>query len=152
MPHNERVNVGRILILCTGNICRSPMAAALLQYRLADRGISVESAGIGAVVGAPADPLVIDLMIRRKLDVTAHRGRQFDGRLGKNFDLHLVMDSEQRHVIERTWPLFRGRVHRLGHYGGFDIADPYRQPREAFEEALELIDQGLEQWLLRLTR
>src|SRR2546428_9163909 len=68
----------RVPIVCTGNICRSPMAEALLARRLRDRGIegTVTSAGISALVGYPADAMARELMTARGLDLGAHRARQ----------------------------------------------------------------------------
>ena len=128
------------------------MAEAVLRARFAGRlpGVTVASAGIAAVVGAPPDPAALELMAGRGLDIGAHRGVQLDLELGAQFDLHLVMESAQRDFIERRWPTLTGRVHELGCWDGGDIADPYRQGRAAFETALAAIDRGIELWLPRL--
>jgi low molecular weight protein-tyrosine phosphatase len=133
------------LFVCTGNICRSPMAAALLARRLSDRvpATKVESAGLAALVGAPADPLAIDLMGERNLDLTGHRARQLTLPLATGFDLILVMDLRQQRDVERMLPVARGRVHRVGRFGGFDVPDPYRRGRAAFEESLAFIERGI---------
>ena len=54
------------------------------------------------------------------------------------------MESGHQKQIEALAPSARGRVHRIGKFGGFDVPDPYRQPRAAFEQALALIERGLE--------
>ena len=68
----------RVLMVCTGNICRSPRAEVLLAQRLRDRGLTaaVESAGIAAPVGRGAGPTARALMGARNLDLGAHRARQ----------------------------------------------------------------------------
>ncbi len=62
-------------MVCTGNICRSPMAEGLLRHRLAaDSPTKVASAGVGALISHPADPIAVDLMSARGIDISAHRG------------------------------------------------------------------------------
>lgn len=136
----------RILVVCVGNVCRSPMAAALLARRLAARrpGIVVSSAGIAALEGRPADPIAVELLRERGVDLASHRARQLTEALV--MDAELVVAMEQGHVrdIEAAFPRARGRVHRLGRWGNFDVPDPYRRPRAAFEHALACIDRGID--------
>ncbi|MFL5359908.1 MAG: low molecular weight phosphotyrosine protein phosphatase, partial [Myxococcales bacterium] len=77
----------RVLMVCTGNICRSPMAQVLLADALKKRGIdvAVESAGLGALVGHPADPIAVKLMQARGLDLSGHRGRQLTREIIRSF-------------------------------------------------------------------
>jgi len=133
------------LVVCTGNICRSPMAAALLAQRLSrcGPGPRVESAGLAALVGEPADPLAIALLGERNLDLTGHRARQLTPTLVSAFDLILVMEQRRQRDVERILPVARGRVHRVGRFGGFDVPDPYRKGRAAFEMSLALIERGI---------
>jgi protein-tyrosine phosphatase len=136
----------RILVVCVGNICRSPMAAALLARRLSKRAppIVVESAGIAALVGRPADPIAVELMRDRGLDISSHRARQLTEQLLVKTDLVIVMQQGHVRSIETSFPHARGRVHRIGRWGSFDVPDPYGQPRAAFERALEQIERGIE--------
>jgi protein-tyrosine phosphatase len=137
----------RILMVCTGNICRSPMAEVLLAHRLRDRGLDavVESAGTHALVGYPADPLARELMTAKNLDLGSHKARQLTAEMIRSFDLVLVMDSQQQRLVEAMDPSARGRVHRLGRMGKFDVPDPYRHGRETFVRSLALIERGVDE-------
>lgn len=121
------------------------MAEGLLRDRFAHRGLEarVESAGLGALVGHPADPTAVELLAKRGIDISAHRARQLTPELLASAELVLVMETAHQRDLERLMPSTRGRVHRIGRFGGFDVPDPYRQDRAAFERALELIERGL---------
>ncbi|MBF5042771.1 low molecular weight phosphotyrosine protein phosphatase [Aggregicoccus sp. 17bor-14] len=135
----------RILLVCVGNICRSPMAAALAASRWSSLqpSLVVESAGVSALVGSPADPLAQELMLERGIDISDHRARQLTAQMAHDFELILVMEGGHQRAVESLAPSARGRVFPLGKWGRFDVPDPYRRPREAFVEALELIERGL---------
>lgn len=140
----------RILVVCEGNICRSPMAQGLLAHALP--GSQVLSAGLGAMVGWPADEAALRLMHERGIDISAHRAQQITSPLCLNSDLVLVMDTDQKQRVESRYPQARGRVFRLGEYTRQDIPDPYRMGEAAFSQALAMIDSGLREWLHRIQK
>ena len=123
------------------------MAAAVFSHRLSAQETAVESAGIAALVGAPADPLAIALMQERGIDLSGHRARQLTPQIAGASELILVMEEGHVRAVERIFPPARGRVHRLGRFGAFDVADPYGQQRPAFESSLSLIERGIEDFL-----
>lgn len=140
--------ISSILVVCVGNICRSPMAEGMLRNRLPE--IRVESAGIGALAGAQADPHSIALMNERGIDISSHRARQLATPLCRNVDLILVMDREQKSVIEERYAFACGRVYQLGQFGGFDVPDPYGASQEVFRHCSELIERGISDWIERI--
>ncbi|WP_439686439.1 protein-tyrosine-phosphatase [Cupriavidus oxalaticus] len=137
-----------VLVVCIGNICRSPMAQGLLSQALPEG--DVVSAGLGALAGQAADPNAVDLLSHRGVDISGHRARQLSHVMVRRADLILVMDNAQRQELQRLHPATTGRVFRLGELGKFDVPDPYRQPRPAFENALQLIQRGVEAWVPRI--
>jgi protein-tyrosine phosphatase len=138
-----------VIVVCIGNICRSPMAEALLGARLRAMGFGtrVSSAGVGACVGLPADPMSITLMEERGLDIGAHRGRQLDPQhVGEHTQL-LVMTQDQRKWITRRRGSLADRVALLGQWGEGEIADPVGRGRVEFEAARAAIERAVEQWV-----
>ena len=133
-----------ILVVCVGNICRSPMAEALLKQRYPRKNI--DSAGVGALVGHPADPAALEIMTAQQLDITKHVAKQLDENLAKKADIIFTMSDGQTKWIEERWPFCRGKTFKLGHWMSKDIADPYKHEMSAFETAYQDIVDSLEQW------
>lgn len=142
--------ISSIIVVCTGNICRSPMGEGLLKANIKPGG-RVVSAGIAALVGAPADPLAVDLMRENGLDITAHRAQQLTRQLLSEADLVLTLDRHHSEWINTRYPEYRGKVHKMLRWReNACIPDPYRQPRQAFEAAYDMIAAGAADWLRRL--
>lgn len=140
-----------ILVVCVGNICRSPVAEGLLKARLPNS--AVWSAGLAAVVGHPADAISAEIALQHGIDISGHRAQQIAGWMCTKADLVLVMESSQKQHLEKQFPLARGKIHRLGEFGPqgpFDIADPYRQSRPSFDAAHAAITSGVDAWARRI--
>lgn len=142
----------RILIVCTGNICRSPVAAAMLQRRLPR--LTVHSAGLGALVGQPVDARARQLAEADGLDVDAHEARQLDTGMLAEADLVLVMTDNQRQALAKRWPEARGKTLLLGKWLSqqqeTDIPDPYRKSQDVFEHVHRLLHEATRLWADRL--
>lgn len=139
-----------ILVLCVGNICRSPVAEALLREKLI--GKTVTSAGLGALVGHQADATAADLASLAGLDVSEHRARQVDNAMLRQADLILVMSEGQRAQVRTLEPTVAGKTMLLSHWlpGKPDIPDPYKKSREAFEHVDEMLQSAVRAWLPKL--
>ena len=143
--------IRHILVVCVGNICRSPMAEALLQRELRGQdGFTVESAGLGALVGHPASEHSVALMDELDLDISGHRARQIHPDMVSAADLVLVMEAGHRRAIDDADPTARGKVYRLGEWQDRDIKDPYRKERDAYEAALRDIQAGVASWVEKI--
>lgn len=139
--------------MCVGNICRSPMAEVILKDALSKikhNACYVSSAGIGALVGHKADANASQLMMARGLDISQHRACQLNKEMIRRADLVLVMELAHKMEIESKEPSAKGKVFRLGEWGGYDIPDPYQKDLKVFESVLALIDQGVGQWVKKL--
>jgi len=141
-----------LLVVCTGNICRSPMGEVFFRERLQPLDdLTIASAGTGALVGHKASEHAIAVMDERRMDLRAHRGRQFDLDLARDFDLTLVMELEHRRWIERRYPVLRGRVCLLGQWlDNTEIRDPYGQSLAEFRAARDLIEKAVDAWIERI--
>jgi protein-tyrosine phosphatase len=142
----------RILVVCTGNICRSPVAAALLRQRLPSR--QIDSAGLGALVGQPAAPQARALAEADGLDVADHQAQQLTPELINAHDLILVMSDGQRRAVGEVAPEAFGKTLLLGRWldggKGQEIPDPYRKSDEVFAHVHRLLKDATDGWVGKL--
>jgi protein-tyrosine phosphatase len=147
----------RVSMVCLGNICRSPMAAAVLARQVAEAGmadlVDVDSGGTGSWhLGEAADPRARDALARRGYDGTAHRARQIEPSWFADRDLLLVMDEDNLRTVRRLAP-HPNAAQRVMLLRGFDplaadandrtVPDPYYGDESGFDEGLDIIERSV---------
>lgn len=141
--------IGSVLVVCVGNICRSPLGERLLQAGLP--GVKVTSAGLGAVVGAPADPTAAEAAAEIGISLDGHVARQLTAEIGAGHELILVMEPGHRAEIMRTLPQLSGRTLLFDKWANAKgIADPYRKPLDFHRAVRDEIAQAASGWIARL--
>jgi protein-tyrosine-phosphatase len=142
----------KILIVCTANICRSPVAEALLRERLAAQepdAWQISSAGTWASDGQPAARYSIELMDEQEIDISGHRSRPVSKALLREADLVLTMEEGHAEALKVEFPRHTGKIFLLTEMSDrhYSVPDPYGGPKSEYERMVReisgLIDQGL---------
>lgn len=139
----------RVLFVCSGNTCRSPLAVSLFRRMLEEAGredITVESAGTGAYEGAPASEGAYLVALEVGLDLSDHRARLLDRDLVAGTDLILAMSPGHLSRVERLGG--EGKAHLLGAYANAsatdsDVRDPYGGDVEGYRQTLRQLERLL---------
>lgn len=143
--------LNRILIVCVGNICRSPTAEYLLREALLGSDIAVGSAGLGARIGHPIESTALATLQHHGHHPPFHRARQLTTELAHEADLILTMEQSQIQSTIQLAPEARGKIFLLGKWQSEqEIPDPYRQGPAAFEQSYGLIERAVASWAERL--
>ena len=138
----------RVLFVCSGNICRSPLGEAIFRHQAAGAGLAgrfaIDSAGThGWHEGEPADPRARRVGERRGVAVTS-RARPVVAVDFESFDLILAMDrGHLRELRGRCPPPLRSRIRLMREWGdppGGDVPDPYYDGEEAFEQVFDMLE------------
>lgn len=149
----------RVLLVCLGNICRSPSAHGVLEKYIKDKGleeqIEVDSAGTGDWhIGKPPDPRSITAARKRGYDLSQLVARQVRARDFQDFDYILAMDrSNLRALQELSPPSHRARLRLFLDYGSSahdTVPDPYYSGEQGFELVLDLIEDACERLLTEI--
>ena len=140
----------KILVVCVGNICRSPTAERLLTHY--HPVITVDSAGLAALADKEADATARAVAAEHGLSLDGHRARQLTGSMCRRYDLILTMENRHIQTLCDMAPEMRGKVMLFGHWDREqEIPDPWRKSREAFEAVYGLLDNAARQWAQALT-
>ncbi|GAB6264340.1 arsenate reductase/protein-tyrosine-phosphatase family protein [Photobacterium sp. 53610] len=143
----------KILVVCVGNICRSPSGEALLKRLLP--GKKIRSAGLNTdksgLKGKPADRMATEIAAENGVSLEGHQAQQLTAELCREFDLILVMEKVHIDAVVSVAPEARGKTMLFGQWiGQHDIPDPFRMSREAYEYAYHLIDKAALAWVEKL--
>ncbi|MGC7871739.1 low molecular weight protein arginine phosphatase [Desulfosporosinus sp. SYSU MS00001] len=141
----------KLLFICTGNTCRSPMAERLAR-QLFGKEVQVTSAGIEAWEGEKASLQALEVLKEKNLDLSDHRARRISTELMSEADWIIPMTQAQEERLKYRFPEFASKIRCLGGWGerGRDIRDPwmgsvdeYRQTASEIEELLHYLKEHL---------
>ncbi len=147
----------RVLFVCLGNICRSPMAHGIFAHEVAQRGLGdrfeVDSAGTAAYhAGEDPDPRSMAVLRTHGIGLR-HASRQVTDADFARFDLLLAMDrSNEKNLLARCPAPLRDRVRMmLEPVGGGEVGDPYYGGADGFERNFRELTEASRAWIERLT-
>ena len=143
----------KVLVVCTGNTCRSPMAEGWLNHKLAGKGWIAESAGVAAWGGDGASPEAVDVMREIGVDISAHRNRSLTRVLVDEAAIILTMTDGHRREIERRFPEAAGKTFLVKSFGvgpAEDVADPFGASADVYRHVRDELVQALGDFLLYL--
>lgn len=145
----------KILLVCTGNTCRSPMAEGILKQMLKEKNIShleVISAGVGALTGAPATPFAIETTGEFKIDISNHRAQKVNAQMLQEADLILVMAPDHFFYIQQLDPGLSPKVYLLKTFPSRDMNDKYaiKDPLGGDEKVYQKCFYELEEQIRRI--
>ena len=132
----------KVCFVCTGNTCRSPMAAALLNH-LGNGKYEATSAGIAANAGEPISRKAVEALEKRGVESTPrndykkHSARQIDRNIIDGCDLIVAISSSHAMALIQAFPYCINKIGTLGK----DIPDPYMQSQEVYDECLKTLEE-----------
>ncbi|MDW8847197.1 protein tyrosine phosphatase [Erwinia sp. MMLR14_017] len=143
--------INSILVVCVGNICRSPTGERLLKASLPDKKIA--SAGLSAMVGEAADGTASSVANEHGVSLEGHIAQQLTSGMCRDYDLILVMEKKHVDLVNRINPSVHGKTMLFGHWlNQQEIADPYKKSREAFEAVYGILENAAQKWVNALSR
>ncbi|MCA9190245.1 MAG: Sua5/YciO/YrdC/YwlC family protein [Planctomycetales bacterium] len=146
----QRLSQFIVLLVCTGNTCRSPMAEVLMRHALERRfgtaNFSVVSAGLSAFPGGAASPEAIAVMAQRNLNLRSHQSKSITERVVKFADLILTMTNSHRRAIVERMPDTVSRLHLVSGTGQ-DVSDPFGGNESIYADCADQIEQYINGWV-----
>lgn len=145
-----------VLVVCTGNLCRSPFAEGLLKKALAGRPIAIESTGTDAPEGLAVPEEVLTVASQYGLDLSPHRSRHIAPEMVRRADLVLTMTPKHSRLIRQWAPEAANKVFMLTEYGpgggGLAIPDPIGRSLAVYESVFAQIDAEVRRFLPELVK
>jgi protein-tyrosine phosphatase len=141
--------IKKILVVCVGNMCRSPAAEYLMRKRYPH--VSVSSAGIGAPIMQAAHPTMVGKLRTLGIDASRHRTRLLTRQMIIEADLILIMEQKHREPILKLEPSAASKLFLLGSYFNEEIPDPINHEAIAFENCFEQLQRYAKSWDRYLT-
>ncbi|MDA8229019.1 MAG: low molecular weight protein arginine phosphatase [Desulfitobacterium hafniense] len=142
----------KLLFVCTGNTCRSPLAVGLAR-QIFPADTEIYSAGTSAFEGVAASPETIKVLNAKNIDITSHRARCVDKELIREADWVITMTKAQERHLKALYPEFAQKIKRLGDWSshGKDVSDPWGGDTEVYQrcaEELEVLIKSLKEELI----
>lgn len=156
----KRIKIGNnycfnILIVCTGNTCRSPMAKGILESYLKDYPVFIYSAGTSALINSPPSSYAEKALKEMGIDISNHRSQQVDEKMVRQADLILCAEKNHLYYLETFYPEFKDKIFLIKGYpykNGEDLLDPigldydvYLRVRDELKVALEKVAKDIKE-------
>jgi protein-tyrosine-phosphatase len=152
----------KIFFVCTGNVCRSPMAVGLLKAKMPKHlksKVIIESTGTMGIENSPASAEAIEVMREKGIDITDHRSQGVNHDVIKDTDIIFALAQDHRYYLESSFPDVRDNIFLLKTFGrnpdkvtSYSVSDPIGGTLETYMQCRDTIEQEIDRILPRLTR
>ncbi|KUO61971.1 MAG: hypothetical protein APF84_04880 [Gracilibacter sp. BRH_c7a] len=134
----------KILFVCTGNTCRSPLAQGLATHYLPE-SFEISSSGISAYEGQPVSENAVQALKEKKIDIRNNKAVKLHEKLLRDADYVFAMTKKHEHYLVNAYPEFRSKITRLGDFVGCnkDISDPWGGSLDDYKDCAKELEEML---------